>query len=117
MLLAVEGGGFFSSSATGYSKGLSLLFLGQKKEDKSKPMRVLPRNQYQLVDKALQSLSYGNGPGRFMAKWNQSLSGSSGVGEVAVTPLLERPTTTTTTTTPEVNLLAVDYIDFEPFLV
>uniref|UniRef100_A0A7N0VJA2 Uncharacterized protein n=1 Tax=Kalanchoe fedtschenkoi TaxID=63787 RepID=A0A7N0VJA2_KALFE len=50
MLLAVEGGGFFSSSATGYSKGLSLLFLGQKKEDKSTPMRVLPRNQYQLVD-------------------------------------------------------------------
>lgn len=48
MLLAVEGGGFFSSSASGYSKGLALLFLGQKNEDK--PMRVSPWNQYQLVD-------------------------------------------------------------------
>ncbi|KAL8144293.1 hypothetical protein V2J09_017325 [Rumex salicifolius] len=47
MLLAVEGGGFFSSSASGYSKGLTLL-LGQKSEDK--PMRVSPWNQYQLVD-------------------------------------------------------------------
>ncbi|MED6193274.1 hypothetical protein PIB30_017855 [Stylosanthes scabra] len=48
MLLAVEGGGFFSSSASGYSKGLSLLLLGQRSEDK--PMRVTPWNQYQLVD-------------------------------------------------------------------
>ncbi|KAF2291096.1 hypothetical protein GH714_019994 [Hevea brasiliensis] len=48
MLLAVEGGGFFSSSASGYSKGLTLLLLGQKHEDK--PMRVSPWNQYQLVD-------------------------------------------------------------------
>lgn len=48
MLLAVEGGGFFSSSASGYSKGLTLLLLGQKQEDK--PMRVSPWNQYQLVD-------------------------------------------------------------------
>lgn len=48
MLLAVEGGGFFSASASGYSKGLTLLLLGQKKEDK--PMRVSPWNQYQLVD-------------------------------------------------------------------
>lgn len=49
MLLAVEGGGFFSSSASGYSKGLTLLLLGQKNEEK--PMRVLPwNNQYQLVD-------------------------------------------------------------------
>ncbi|CAI9754425.1 unnamed protein product [Fraxinus pennsylvanica] len=48
MLLAVEGGGFFSSSASGYSKGLTLLFLGQRKEEK--PMRVTPWNQYQLVD-------------------------------------------------------------------
>ncbi|KAG2665548.1 hypothetical protein I3760_15G011900 [Carya illinoinensis] len=48
MLLAVEGGGFFSSSASGYSKGLALLLLGQKNEDK--PMRVSPWNQYQLVD-------------------------------------------------------------------
>lgn len=48
MLFAVEGGGFFSSSASGYSKGLTLLLLGQKNEDK--PMRVAPWNQYQLVD-------------------------------------------------------------------
>ncbi|KAF4372795.1 uncharacterized protein LOC115708701 [Cannabis sativa] len=48
MLLAVEGGGFFSSSASGYSKGLALLLLGQKNKDK--PMRVAPWNQYQLVD-------------------------------------------------------------------
>ncbi|XWS23515.1 hypothetical protein CRYUN_Cryun28dG0020900 [Craigia yunnanensis] len=48
MLLTVEGGGFFSSSASGYSKGLTLLLLGQKHEDK--PMRVLPWNHYQLVD-------------------------------------------------------------------
>ncbi|KVH98607.1 uncharacterized protein LOC112511305 [Cynara cardunculus var. scolymus] len=48
MLLAVEGGGFFSSSASGYSKGLTLLLLGKKTEEK--PMRVTPWNQYQLVD-------------------------------------------------------------------
>ncbi|KAJ4951769.1 hypothetical protein NE237_028601 [Protea cynaroides] len=47
MLLAVEGGGFFSSSASGYSKGLTLLLLGQKNEER--PMRVSPWNQYQLV--------------------------------------------------------------------
>nr|GMC55188.1 GON-4-like protein [Ipomoea batatas] len=48
MLLAVEGGGFFSSSASGYSKGLSLLLLGQKNEEK--PMRVTPWSHYQLVN-------------------------------------------------------------------
>lgn len=48
MLLAVEGGGFFSASASGYSKGLTLLLLGQKNEDKQ--MRVSPWNHYQLVD-------------------------------------------------------------------
>ncbi|GAA0141719.1 hypothetical protein LIER_35444 [Lithospermum erythrorhizon] len=48
MLLTVEGGGFVSSSVSGYSKGLTLLLLGQKSEDK--PMRVTPWNQYQLVD-------------------------------------------------------------------
>ncbi|KAL8030768.1 hypothetical protein ABFX02_14G307200 [Erythranthe guttata] len=48
MLFAVEGGGFFSSSASGYSKGLTLLLLGHKNEEK--PMRVTPWNQYQLVD-------------------------------------------------------------------
>ncbi|KAI3672377.1 hypothetical protein L6452_38463 [Arctium lappa] len=49
MLLAVEGGRFFSSSASGYSNGLNLLLLGHKKEEK--PMRVTPWNQYHLVDK------------------------------------------------------------------
>lgn len=53
MLFAVEGGGFFSSSASGYSKGLSLLLLGQKNEEK--PMRVTPWNQYQLVDQETDS--------------------------------------------------------------
>ncbi|OMP12252.1 hypothetical protein COLO4_03360 [Corchorus olitorius] len=48
MLLTVEGGGFFSSSASGYSKGLTLLLLGHKHEDR--PMRVTPWNHYQLVD-------------------------------------------------------------------
>ncbi|KAF8025015.1 hypothetical protein BT93_F2003 [Corymbia citriodora subsp. variegata] len=48
MLLAVEGGGFFSASASGYSKGLTLLLLGQKNEEKQ--MRVSPWNHYQLVD-------------------------------------------------------------------
>ncbi|GMI90775.1 hypothetical protein like AT1G22790 [Hibiscus trionum] len=48
MLLTVEGGGFFSSSVSGYRKGLTLLLLGQKHEDR--PMRVSPWNHYQLVD-------------------------------------------------------------------
>lgn len=52
MLLAVEGGGFFSSSATGYSKGFTLLFLGRKNEEK--PMRVSPWNQYQLVEQEIE---------------------------------------------------------------
>ncbi|XP_020220956.1 uncharacterized protein LOC109803683 isoform X1 [Cajanus cajan] len=47
MLLTVEGGGFFSSSASGYSKGLILLLLGQRSEDT--PMRVFPWNQFRLV--------------------------------------------------------------------
>lgn len=51
MLLAVEGGGFFSSSATGYSKGLALLFLGQR--NKERPMRVSPWSQYQLVEEGV----------------------------------------------------------------
>lgn len=53
MLLAVEGGGFFSASASGYSKGLTLLLLGQKNEEK--PMRVTPWSQYQLVDQESNS--------------------------------------------------------------
>lgn len=52
MLFAAEGGGFFSSSAAGYCKGLRLLLLGQKNEEK--PMRVTPWNQYQLVDKEIE---------------------------------------------------------------
>ena len=53
MLLAVEGGGFFSSSATGYSKGLTLLLLGQRSDEKH--MRVDPWNQYKLVDQETES--------------------------------------------------------------
>lgn len=65
MLLAVEGGGFFSSSASGYSKGLTLLLLGQKHEEK--PMRVTPWNQYQLVDQETDSdLQLASGKNRFV---------------------------------------------------
>lgn len=53
MLFAVEGGGFFSSSASGYSKGLSLLLLGQRNEEKL--VRVSPWNQYQLVEQGVVS--------------------------------------------------------------
>ncbi|KAK4747358.1 hypothetical protein SAY87_026395 [Trapa incisa] len=49
----MEGGGFFSSSATGYSRGFSLLILGQKSEEKS--MRVSPCNQNQLVDQGSET--------------------------------------------------------------
>lgn len=48
MLLAVEGWGLFSASASGYSKGLTLLFSGDK--DVDRPMRVVPWNHYQVVD-------------------------------------------------------------------
>lgn len=48
MLLAVEGGGFFSSSASGYRKGLMLLVL--KRDKVERPMRVAPWDQYQLVE-------------------------------------------------------------------
>uniref|UniRef100_A0A0A9DDS0 Uncharacterized protein n=1 Tax=Arundo donax TaxID=35708 RepID=A0A0A9DDS0_ARUDO len=48
MLLAVEGGGFFSSSASGYSHGLALLLLGRKGEEK--PVKRSQWNQYRLVD-------------------------------------------------------------------
>ncbi|KAJ3671104.1 hypothetical protein LUZ60_008530 [Juncus effusus] len=48
MLLAVEGGGFFSSSASGYSHGLALLLLGRKNEEKVKnpPVKVSPFNSH-----------------------------------------------------------------------
>uniref|UniRef100_A0A1D1YNH5 Uncharacterized protein n=1 Tax=Anthurium amnicola TaxID=1678845 RepID=A0A1D1YNH5_9ARAE len=51
MLFAVEGGGFFSSSASGYSSGLTLLILGRTNEER--PMRVSPWNQYHLVEQDL----------------------------------------------------------------
>lgn len=48
MLFAAEGGGFFSSSASGYSNGLALLLLGQKNEQK--PIKVSSQwNHYHLV--------------------------------------------------------------------
>ncbi|KAL9234151.1 hypothetical protein vseg_009052 [Gypsophila vaccaria] len=53
MLFAAEGGGFFSSSALGYSKGLTVLILGQKSDEKH--MRVAPWNHYQLVDREIDS--------------------------------------------------------------
>lgn len=49
MLLAVEGGGFFSSSASGYSHGLALLLLGRKSEEQ--PVKASPWNHYRLVDR------------------------------------------------------------------
>lgn len=54
MLLAVEGGGFFSSSASGYSHGLALLLLGRK--DEEKPVKVSPWNQYRLVDREAEQV-------------------------------------------------------------
>nr|CAB3477482.1 unnamed protein product [Digitaria exilis] len=54
MLLAVEGGGFFSSSASGYSHGLALLLLGRKAEEK--PVKVLPWNHYRLVDREAEQV-------------------------------------------------------------
>ncbi|CAN6928699.1 hypothetical protein F2Q69_00047740 [Brassica cretica] len=47
MLFAAEGGGFFSSSASGYSNGLALLLLGHKNEQK--PVRVSPWSHYHLI--------------------------------------------------------------------
>ncbi|KAG6536958.1 hypothetical protein ZIOFF_002036 [Zingiber officinale] len=47
MLLTVEGGGFFSSSASGYTNGLALLLFGRKNEQ---PMKVSPWSSYQLVE-------------------------------------------------------------------
>lgn len=48
MLFAVEGGGFFSSSAKGYSKGLALLLLHQRNEERH--MKITPWSQYQLAE-------------------------------------------------------------------
>ncbi|XP_072967002.1 uncharacterized protein [Typha angustifolia] len=52
MLLSVEGGGFFSSSASGYSNGLALLLLGRRSEEK--PTRNRPWNQYRLVEQEVE---------------------------------------------------------------
>lgn len=49
MLLTVEGGVFFSSSASGYRSGLSLLLLGRRREEGQ--MRVLPWTQNQFVER------------------------------------------------------------------
>ncbi|KAJ1284113.1 hypothetical protein BS78_03G179400 [Paspalum vaginatum] len=64
MLLAVEGGGFFSSSASGYSHGLALLLLGRKAEEK--PVKVSPWNQYRLVDREAEPV-YHLPPGKDQA--------------------------------------------------
>lgn len=55
MLLAVEGGGFFSSSASGYSHGLALLLLGRKSEEQ--PVKASPWNHYRLVDRDARQLA------------------------------------------------------------
>ncbi|EFH70058.1 hypothetical protein ARALYDRAFT_313917 [Arabidopsis lyrata subsp. lyrata] len=49
MLFAAEGGGFFSSSASGYSNGLALLLLGQKNEQKPIKVSSSQWNHYHLV--------------------------------------------------------------------
>ncbi|KAK9270159.1 hypothetical protein L1049_025735 [Liquidambar formosana] len=92
MLLAVEGGGFFSASASGYSKGLTLLLLGQKNEEK--PMRVSPWNQYQLVDQEsnpdLQLASVKNRLSRGCASF--VCFGRASAGLEAPSPLKVGPT-------------------------
>ena len=71
MLLAAEGGGFFSSSASGYSKGLTLLLLGRTSDEEH--MRIAPWNKYQLVDQEtdsdLQLASGENRPSRGCASF------------------------------------------------
>ncbi|RWW13468.1 hypothetical protein BHE74_00055385 [Ensete ventricosum] len=52
MLLAVEGGGFFSSSASGYSSGLALLIFGRR--DDEQPIKVSPWSHYQLVEQEFE---------------------------------------------------------------
>ncbi|XP_010499940.1 PREDICTED: uncharacterized protein LOC104777395 [Camelina sativa] len=49
MLFAAEGGGFFSSSASGYSNGLALLLLGQRNEQKPVKVSSSQWNHYHLV--------------------------------------------------------------------
>lgn len=95
MLLAVEGGGFFSASASGYSKGLALLLLGQKTEEK--PMRVTPWSHYQLVDQKsdpdIQLASSKNQPVRGCASFvcfGHTASGPEGPFPLKVGPTEQR---------------------------
>ncbi|WOK95782.1 hypothetical protein Cni_G04489 [Canna indica] len=55
MLLTVEGGGFFSSSASGYTSGLALLLFGQRNNEQ--PMKVSPWNHYQSVEQEFEPKS------------------------------------------------------------
>jgi hypothetical protein len=57
MLFAAEGGGFFSSSALGYSKGISLLLLGQKDEEQNQ-MKITPWNHRNNSDHNYQLVNY-----------------------------------------------------------
>lgn len=92
MLLAVEGGGFFSSSASGYSKGLILLLLGKKNEEK--PMRVLPWNQYQLVDQESdpEDLQLAPGKNRLVRGCTSFCFGRTTAGLEKPSPLKVGPT-------------------------
>ncbi|KAK4352497.1 hypothetical protein RND71_028015 [Anisodus tanguticus] len=92
MLFAVEGGGFFSSSASGYSKGLTLLLLGQKNEEK--PMRVAPWNQYQLVDQETDSdLQLASGKNRLVRGCGSFVCfGRASAGLESPSPLKVGPT-------------------------
>ncbi|KAM3361242.1 hypothetical protein P3S68_016096 [Capsicum galapagoense] len=92
MLFAVEGGGFFSSSASGYSKGLTLLLLGQKNEEK--PMRVAPWNHYQLVDQETDSdLQLASGKNRLVRGCGSFVCfGRAGAGLESPSPLKVGPT-------------------------
>lgn len=92
MLFAVEGGGFFSSSASGYSKGLTLLLLGQKNEEK--PMRVAPWNHYQLVDQETDSdLQLASGKNRLVRGCGSFVCfGRAAAGLESPSPLKVGPT-------------------------
>ncbi|KAK6131456.1 hypothetical protein DH2020_034797 [Rehmannia glutinosa] len=92
MLFAVEGGGFFSSSASGYSKGLTLLLLGQKNEEK--PMRVTPWNQYQLVDQETDpDLQLASGKNRLVRGCGSFVCfGRAAAGPEGPSPLKVGPT-------------------------
>ncbi|XP_026456342.1 uncharacterized protein LOC113357217 [Papaver somniferum] len=51
MLLTVEGGGFFSSSASGYRNGLALIFLGQQQNQGEVPLQLSTSwtSRYKLI--------------------------------------------------------------------